>query len=386
MKYIIYFFALVAFMLAFSACGKDGISDEELEGFAARIEQAIRDENVAFLNQVADKKSILHRLVLKMQVPQQEQQQAAIGLSMGFDLGSLLVQRSRGCFYDCTRIYNPEEGVPVLVFRTLGENGIQYDGYYITKKDGKLFYSDMFMYASGQSLVEFMQQIIFPEMGLDPESGEPNATLSALHRRGREKLAEINVLLVQKQPEKALDVLQSLDPVLQADRLYELAALRIFRNMDFVDFANALKDFIIKYSDSPQLVNFYSIEAYLAEGDGERARSYIERLQKQIGDDPALDQFMGLSFLVEDDLKRAHQYFDQMTQQFPDFFESHLCKLLIAIAQGDEQEENNLRQHIAGQFAFSQKDIDQELAFYPWVYEYRFMLEEEKAVDNPVEI
>ncbi|WP_258543554.1 hypothetical protein [Parvicella tangerina] len=204
-------------------------------------------------------------------------------------------------YYDCVKEYMNEDGHSVLVFRSFGDAGINYDEFVLAKVEGEVKIIDIFNVGNGQFLSEIMREFVTNLMNSKNKNLDPKES---------ELLMEDIVDDIQYEDyESALEKYQLLPTELKQTRVMKLMELRLYMWLDEEVYAEKVDAYRASYPHDACL-DLMLIDYYTIKEDYEMTIESIKAIEEVYPDDGVLDFYKGGYYLEMNDCQSALNAFN----------------------------------------------------------------------------
>ena len=215
--------------------------------------------------------------------------------------GDLVRSVEKGGSFRVLRVRDEADGKAVLVRQLHKEGGLNYYSFRVVRRpDGKPRAVDIYVYLSAQMTSDLFRQIY--QTGSDGASSsatpEERARTDAM-KKSFKLLADIRAAIRAEDPKHAWELYKQLDPLLYAQKSYQIVKINIAQQLNDNDiYLAALDEYRSRFPNDPSL-DLILLDAYMVKQDFASAKSAIARFSASIGGDPFLDVLRGECELAE---------------------------------------------------------------------------------------
>ncbi|MFZ1528380.1 MAG: hypothetical protein WAT19_06515 [Ferruginibacter sp.] len=355
----LYISLLVTGVLLFS-CGmqkNEPVSGAEALKLSADIEAAIKNRSEQNIDQMINPEIVADRASKGMQSAFREGVQEGIGKALAKNNLARQIVRSVGKngSYKMLRQYE-KDGIQHLIFRLYSDEGLNYHDFELTKRNGKIWIADIYIYASGENFSKSMADIISNYIGTDKDFDD--AKIKQL-----EKLRDIRTLLNRGDYEKANSIYQSIPTQLRNTRLLDIAYLEIANGLSDTAYKNAVVQFEKIYKNDSGMY-LLLIDPYILNKDYKRAMECVEGLDKLLNKDPLLDLFRANIFTMMNRPAEAGAALERLTVNMPAFQDGHIALINYYLENDLKEKSKKAIEQYRGNKAFDQEKLEENSGVY----------------------
>lgn len=218
-----------------------------------------------------------------------------------------------GSDYNFINFYSDGLGNYYLIFRYLGDDGINYHEYYLEIINKKEFaFKDVYVYTTGEFLVESMTNLYLMSLS----NFDEYSTSAGLEIDEIIALGEVNQLLQQGKLEEARKVFNEKIPEKTKDSRYGLLyQLRLVDIMDEENYLSLLEK-LQEIEKSRTALYMTSLDIFYMSGEYEKCLEVVDSLYAMTQDD-FLDLYRGNIYFEKGIMDTAHYYYKNLAQNYP---------------------------------------------------------------------
>ena len=244
-------------------------------------------------------------------------------------------------------------GVQHLLYRLLGNNGLNYHDFELERYKGKVYVADMYIYASGENFSKTISDLLdnTGESGMDK-------------KKNLDELQKIRELFAQDRNKEAKNKFDKLDPVLKNQRSVQLMYVMICAGLDEETYLKALDQFVSHYPNDGN-TSLLMIEVCFLRKNFAEANVYVDKLDSIINKDPYLDYYRGLIAKSMGETGDATKYLENLYKKMPEFSGGALELIANYLDLKKYDEARDVISYYRSQKKFDQNTLDYILALNP---------------------
>lgn len=298
---------LIVLVLIGAGCGKTASQTEsgppvaripsqaDAEKFARQFEADLKNKPASQIH-LLDWDRLYAHCTKGVEIPENERAAAKRGFIGGAKSQGMIAQIQQniksGGSYTFLRARNVDGDMQAL-FRMIGkDNSINYHALDLVKADnGRIVAEDIFIYATGEKISETMRRVIV-QIATQQNRGFL-ARLKGSDKSFIESLPKIQRMqqaMTTNRPQEVLSIYRSLPEDVQKFKyvmmVRMLAASKSPQNMEYL---TAMEEFRARFPNDPSML-LMSIDYYLLKNQFDQTIKTIDKLDKNVGGDPHLDQ------------------------------------------------------------------------------------------------
>jgi len=259
------------------------ISSEEAGAAAKRIEAATNSGDAGVLDHFIDLDSLIGIMQQKSQALKDPAFRS--GFAQPFktsfaNYGQQIVTSIRQGNYRLIRNYETG-GVRHLVFRMFGSGGLNYHDYTLIRVKDSVKASDVFVYTTDESVSSTLSKLVDMMNNSAEHLPEEVSIMMKLNQQNKAK----NYAGVKEQYEKMPDKYKE-------NKAIQLIYITACHQLDLQLYQKAIEHFANSFPDAPSAY-LMMIDFYYGRKEYEKGLAAIDKLDKLIGDDKALDFVRG---------------------------------------------------------------------------------------------
>jgi hypothetical protein len=344
-------------VLCTSACRKEAeppptpeaVTEEEARALGNAFEAALAGCDPAAIDALFDRDHTMNVARAEMKLTQGERRKLREGAHRALPIGrNACADVESGSEYTLLHV-RQREGEVSLLYRTLGENGVNYIEIYVGKGEGgsARFY-DLYNYAYGERTTESLRELLgaFESRGVRRRAGEVSQNLQDARR-----------FLTAGQWEDALAAIDRLPADARRPRPIRLMRVMAAGGLSDEVYEKAIAEYEKDFPGDPSL-DLVSVDGYLIRKQYDEAIAAMDRVDARVGGDPYVHVLKASLFREMRDLEAAWTEAQAAVNEAPDFEEAYWTALTIALERKAHDDATALMTTLRDRFAV---EFDPEL-------------------------
>lgn len=352
---------LLAYLLVFSifSCKPkdEPVSQDEAKSTARQIELFIKNEQPEKFNSLLDAQILSERISRHGHMKLNKD--FVDGISSGLksaNLGNQIASSvGKSGFYELVRHYEKDK-IQHLLFRLYSDDGINYHDMELTKRKGKIYIADMYIYVIGDYFSSVMSDLMGTLMDQALTDQKAKEVLGSIR--------ELKKLMQQGEYTEAKKYLDELPLAIKQDKMIQFSAVQIASKMSNEAYIEALDNYQRDFPDQPN-INLMLLDANIIRKEYDKAIQNIDQLDQAVGTDPFLDYYRGLVLKMMDKPDEARKHLELLTAHFPRFGEGTLELIANYLEAKMYDKARPLIKEYRAQKEFNQVTLEMVLAGYP---------------------
>ncbi len=319
-------FPLLLALLALGACKGKGIdapeelapiTGDEALAFSEVLSKGLHTCDKAALHDLIDMNSMMRRATRQSAAKGRQEQEVLKGMrTSGTDLRSQFCgapSDSNGLHF--LRVHK-RDGKEVLLYRSIVDESLNYIEFHAGKSaDGRIKVDNIYIYMTGQTLVETLAQMIDVLIGND-------SVVKALE--------DINEQIASD-PAAALRILEALPKKALKAKPMQLLKIQAASSLDDATYEAAITEYEKLYPNDPSL-NLVSLDGLIMRKNYQDALKALDKLETSLGGDSYLnDVRIGLLLEEGKDLERATTLAEEALKAAPESEDAHYLLLGVHV-------------------------------------------------------
>lgn len=227
------------------------------------------------------------------------------------EFGDKIIQSlGRNGNYKLVKHYE-KNNVHHLLFRLYSDDGLNYHDLELSKRNGKILITDMYIYMSGEDLSKTLSGLL---ISFSKKSNEQESKIMKI----TESVNNMRKQLLHNEYQKAMTYYKTLPDDIKHQRAIELIYLQICKGYGDDEYLGAMTEFHTKYPDDPN-INLIMIDSYLLKKEYDKALEALNKLDQFIKTDPFLDFTRALINNMAEQPEEARKYLEQIYKNYPEF-------------------------------------------------------------------
>ena len=317
------------------------MTDDEVGAFAATVEEAAANGNIAVFNSAIDWEAILDKAMDGVEAPEpfrrsfRDGMKAEMGTQKGF-AGAVRASTQPGGSYKLLRGRVRDKQTTALFRMVSKGQGLNYHEFMLARRlDGKARAVDVYIYYSGDMLSETIRRIYV--QGAAVESRGILSRLVGADQdfiKNASKLQEMSAATNAGKGRDAMQIFDQLPVSLQKDKTYLLTRLTAARTLDDKTYSESIERFQKLYPRDAA-VDIHSIDGFLLMKQYDKAIRATNRVDKSVGGDPHLNKIRLGVYLKADQFDKARETAEAIVEDDPKLVGNYWSLVAIQLKQND---------------------------------------------------
>lgn len=292
------------------------------------IQNAIADGDLEKYMSYFDLETFMHSAIYSVNTPpSQEKFKRDFGKGIETKISDLpqkiINEVNNDGYYDLVNygFYSDTQTYYILCRLYSPETGVNYHEYSVSKKDSKLFFNDIYIYLSGESLSKTLNRMFLYSL--------PKESLLDIFDDSTTK----NMIKMAKAIQKyntgdfnnAYKEFKAIDSEVAEDKFFLVLKTICASKVGIPEYKESIKNIMDIYPDDAslylQLIDYHTLNENYDE-----AISLLNRLETETDDD-FLSLLKGNTELLRKNYPEALKHFKYMSDNFPNFFQGHASYL-----------------------------------------------------------
>lgn len=303
---------LLLSLLFFIACRKNEkpVTSEEAKTFATKLEQSIAKRETAFYDNAFSIASIVKAVQesAERKFKAEELKGFREGMQSKLNMGTQLAATlSEQATYQLVRIYE-DNGAQHVIFRLYDDGKLNYHDIMLIHEKGEVKIADMFVYATGENLSQTLSGIFEGVMKKDDVTS----------MKSLDDLKKMRMQIQKNEHEEALATFYALPKDMQGMRPVQVLKLQAAMGLEDSIYVKALDEFSRLYPDNGKM-SLMLLDGLILHKDYDEAVACVNRLDSMINKDPLLDYYRALCYQLKEDNVTARSYLEKLNKNMPLF-------------------------------------------------------------------
>jgi len=335
-------------------------SDAEAKSVAQTIENAVKANDKQVFGDFIDWDGVIKQAIEPLALPLQAQTGYRRGVLNSVNgeaglTGQILKQVAAGGSYRFLRV-RELDGQKTIVFRLLGDSGVNYHEYLLRDDEGKWRASDIYIFLSAERISETLRRSAIPlAQQLSRGWLEKLTKSQSAYIANFEKISRMADTL-RTNPAETLNIYQQLPAEVQQDKNVLLFRYQAASAVGEQELIAAIEDFR-KFHPNDVGVDFLLIDYLVLKAEFDEALTSIDRLDKSVGGDPYLDTLRAEIVVKQKDVPKALQLAEQSVRGAPDIIEPHLTLISLLLESKSHARTLAGLRHLEQNFKFNPGDV-----------------------------
>ena len=297
-------------------------NDQKVIEFAQLIEASVHENDAEAFIAKLNKSKFFDRVLLDY--PKLDPEDPYIkGFLTGMNTAlksfpsEIIADVENGAYYDfISYSYNEQAQTYYALFRLYSSDaGMNYHNYRVTKVDGELQFSDMYIYLTGEHFTSTMGRLMQYSLPEDSIVEDKNSLLN------RESKELIKAILYNKSGDykKAYKIMDGLKSELSKEKFLLIFKTLVASQLDEKKYLKSLEDLISEFPDD-QTIALNKIDYHLYKEEYIEAIQVINQLQNETEDDFLNYLKAGVAF-EDGNYDLALNLYKYTIENYPDFFD-----------------------------------------------------------------
>lgn len=319
---------------------KQVLPEADQMGFKERLEAAVADDSVKAFNDSIDWNAILDKSIDGVKstaldnIRKDFKKGFLSNLNADASFAAQIIRTVKlGGTYKFLRL-DEIDGEPIAIFRLKHANqgGVNYFQFFLKRSaDGLVRANDFYVFASAERISDTIRRIWLPLVAESTKNlvqrftQAPDPLIGSIL-----KITEMQKLVRDGQPDKALELFRSLPEKAQHEKVFLLLRLGAAQAVSDEEHSEAIEDFR-KYHPNDAALDFLLIDGYVLKKKLEQALECIDRTNKSVGGDSCLLAMRG-SVLAQ--LKRfdeAKTVMEKVIKLEPDLRDNYFVAIEVSL-------------------------------------------------------
>lgn len=310
------------------------VTDADASAFAEKLAQSIKNKQGNFFDQSIQQEIFYNRIITAapgeppVNMSKAELRSILKGMNLGTRIGESL--GSDGTF-ELLRKYKADNRQHLL-FRLYSEAGVNYYDFDLTKTNGKVGVTDIFVYLSGENISQTVRELMTQLAYVNKKEGNP----SGGDKRRSEKMTRVRQLLETGKYKEAIDLVDDLPDSWKKIRVFMAAKLVAASRYDSDIFEKTLAEYQM-YFPKDNRMELLLYDGYILQKKYNEALAGINRLDAQLGTDPVLDLLRGSLYYQQGNSDSAIWYLERLVERRPDFGDGYAQLIQVYMLNGKRE-------------------------------------------------
>jgi tetratricopeptide (TPR) repeat protein len=313
------------------------VNKDEAKKVAEQLMVAFESPNHTASGKLIDWDELLGRSIAGIQLSDKDRKEMMRGMKAGGAVKNFhrqIHQIAREQLNDVLSVRDVDGETRALCRFFSSENGLVYmDFIFHEDKAGNVKVADMYSIGAGQKTTETMSQLLNQVAKSLNKNVIQRMTSDDVFMENIGKVQQIKNLSLQN-PRAAMAMFKQLPDEMKNQKAFMLMRLQLATSLDDREYMAAMEAFRGRFGNDPALM-LLSIDYYLLKEDYPKLMESIDRLNENVGGDPALDYMTASFHYMEGDIDRAKIGLEGVVAVAPDFHPAYENLIGIDMDNGD---------------------------------------------------